>query len=74
MAAAEPLDLVRGSEQAGAADGAVALHAFPEARVRRRLGRDARVAGHAVEEVLWRGRQSGGGTTFLPVAKGTNEW
>ena len=61
VAAAEALDLARGREEAGVADGAVALHALAEAGVLGRAGRDARVAGHAVEEVLGgRGRRWGG--------------
>lgn len=38
VAAPEPLDLARRRKEAGVADGAVALHALPEARVRWRLG------------------------------------
>lgn len=52
MAAPEALDLARGREQAVVADGTVAFEALAETRVRRRVGRDARVAGHTVEKIL----------------------
>lgn len=63
VAAPEALDLARGREEARVADGAVALHALAKARVRRGLGRDARVAGHAVEEVLARRRKKKKGSS-----------
>lgn len=50
--AVEPLDLSRGREETGAADGTVALQALAQTRVISLRRGYARVARHAVEKVL----------------------
>lgn len=63
MATPKTLDLTRGREQAVVADWTVAFKALAETRVIRRVGRDARVAGHAVEKILVRQRERPVGDT-----------